>query len=513
MISTSSNSYRKIIITIALFSLCFFTHPFQTPLVYAQEYEDLQETCTTCSELAPDLQTYRDFVSEVLQIFTDNYKASRGYSYNVYWPYQGWVWSIMTDREPVSIMRWVVMGTLQNYSRRQSHLKATLDIAWIYTQDIIRDWALYSIVMLQTRPIIRDFQYLLDIDEFIRNKIYDLGVSWKQGKKLSNEERAEFVRIIDKYSDINNNPDAIFRVGAEISSNISSTDVLHLLMRLNNKNKKILAITKTQLSKQEHIISFNRSASWRSTFVIKAEYFNKITKSYACARSSSHENSCWWSAFKKFSDSISNIADNFIEAWPQRARDKIRNAAQRLTIRGKKITGFEVDDKNILESYDVRERDLIQSWGDGRPVVKRSWWKILTQALSSNVRRVLSSDRRDAKATTKEFWKTLRNNMQGIFALHKDTSDDKLNDTQKKSLVEISSSSQIQIENNLQDLVLAHQHHRQKQLLVSTQDSQEAIAKITFRLRVINNFLEDYIKIDLTTVCNLQCSNLWWVCW
>ena len=169
-----------------------------------------------------------------------------------------------------------------------------------------------------------------------------------------------------------------------------------------------------------------------------------------------------------------------------------------------------INERNLKE-YLVKENELITSRGDGSTLVKRSGRWILTGALSSNIPRQVWSAWKSILSESEKA-NTLRNNAKDI--LKPDTiPTNNLSNKQEKLLDYPLSTPQTVIKNELFLVLTNHQQSKTQQLNVNTQDSQEALQKIAYRIRIINDLLSTNIKKDLTNTCNLQCSNLWWICW
>ena len=70
------------------------------------------------------------------------------------------------------------------------------------------------------------------------------------------------------------------------------------------------------------------------------------------------------------------------------------------------------------------------------------------------------------------------------------------------------SPQQYNITDNLKTIVTEHQDIIITQTNNTTSDTQEALSKTLFYIRVINNILYNNIREDIARTCELQCSNL-----
>lgn len=470
-------------------------------LVWSFSYAQETIPCNTCSTMSTELQQYITFANQIIDVLDSRSKLiSNWSSYNILWPRQWWTYNgILIDKNPSGLIQGVILGTLKNLDRRQSQLRSTTEVLSIYTLDIFTDGALWFIVANQPWPIMRDFQYLLDIDTLISDKIYDLGAMWSQWKQLTSQERNMIIEILKnniwEWKILQSTNDYILHPA------MSSTDILRILLRINTRYKKALTLSTTKID--------NSINARNSTIILSQVHFQNLVNNYKCVRIWTNTKSCWWS-FENFKKSIDNITKSFIETGPKQSRSKINTAYKRLITRWKIIMWAEQKKEQNLEQYLLREHDLITSRWDGRTLTKRSGWWIFTWALSSNIPRQIQSSRDTVINESKNII-TLRNGIKDNITPTETLSN--LNRTQEKASETLISTQQIVISNSLSTVILHHQKTKNTQLNVSTFDSQEALSKITNRIRIINDLLGSNIKDDLTRTCNLQCSNLWWICW
>lgn len=454
--------------------------------------------CITCSTMAPELQEYINFANQMVDALdTKTDIMSNGTSYNVFGPWQWWTYNgMLVDKNPSGLIQSIVLWTLKNLDRRQSQMRWTIEVLSIYTTDIIKDGSLWFLVASQPWPIMRDFQYLLDIDTMISDKIYDLGVMGMQWKQLTTQERNAIIQLLEN----NTWEGKLFASEAVLSTSLSSTDILRLLLRINNRNKKTLTLSTTGID--------NTVTANNSTLTLSDKHFIDMVNNYKCVRIGEKTKSCGWS-WKDFKKSIDTITKSFIETGPKQSWEKINKAYKRLITRGKIIMGPENINQQNLQDYLNREHELITSRWDGQTLTKRSGRWILTWAISSNIPRQITSSRKNILNGSKE----VGNIRKGIKNTVTPTSTpSNLTKDQKEALALPPSTSQAITSLALSNVIIEHQNMKQQQLYVATSESQEALSKITYRIRIINDLLDNTIKDDLTRTCNLQCSNLWGVC-
>ncbi len=489
-----STIQKKLIIVAIIGSGIFFFPSFS----FAQSEPTV---CRTCSAPSPKLEEYMDFSREMLATLSITWKElATWYGYNTFWPRQWGIYNtIMWDYSPSFLIQSVVMGTLKNIKRRQSHLKATAEVLSIYTRDIVKDWSLSVVNSAQPWPILRDYQYLLDIDNGVSNKIYDLGTAGLQWAQLTKEQRKRLLEVLKK-----NTWDGKLIASEKdytLTSNTTTTDILRSLLHINARFKRAVSLSTTKV----------RSTSTKGIdLTISQVFLQAIIDDYTCVRIGKADKSCWWD-FGKFKENIITIVESFVESWPKQSRERIKRASKKLLTRGKLVLWIDKINEKDKEKYLQKENDLINSRWDGKPLIKRTWRWILTGAISSNIPRT-ARDNRKSIAQWGQQINTVRQDIKNDNTPSPVLED--LTKSQKKSLDVTTSPQQVRISSGiLADIIKDHQQAKVQQLNVSTFDSQEALSKITYNIRVINDLLSTTVKSDLTRVCNLQCSNLWWICW
>ena len=488
MLSTS----QKIILLWILFS----TIPF---FGNAQNTEN--NTCFTCGSTSKEVQQFITFSNEILDsLWVNSVLVANGNKYQVFWPRQWWIYNgIMTSYNPSSILGNIVAGTLKNFDKRQSYIKATADLLSIYSIDILVDWGMGFLVSAQPRPIVRDYQLLLDIDTMIWDKIYDIGIVWWYGKSLTTEQLSNIKNIFDN----NTWPWNIFEQKINISNNISSTELLHAILRLNSRYKKWLTLWSKNFDTTIRLWS-------NPDIIINSSHLEDLVNSYKCVRIWQASKSCA-SSFKIFKENIKNITTSFKEKWPKQSREKIETASKRLATRSLQLIGQTDNEfyKKNSEDYITREQEILSSQPWGQIFEKRNWLWILTWAISSNIWRTISNDR----SRVVNSW----NNAKNIYSelSKKSPFIDQQKNTANIPNINIKyppSPQEITINYDLETIINEHAQIKENNLKASTTDSQYIIAETLRHVRIIHSILEDKIKEDVARTCELQCSNLWWTC-
>lgn len=466
-------------------------------MTYAQNIEN---NCITCWWPAIEITNFINLANQIIDTIPNNSTLQAQWSqYNVFWPRQWWVYNgILWNTNPWSLLGNIVAWTLKNFDKRQSYIRATTELLSIYGIDIIKDGWLWFIVSAQPWPIVRDYQLLLDIDTVVWDKLYEIGIAWWYGKKLPNDQLNQIKTLIKN----NSGEWKLLMTNPKIDDILTSTQSLALLLRINNRLKKILVLWGKIW---DNIITVWGSS--KTTVTLNEEYLSSISDRYKCTRIWSSGKSCS-SSFATFKKNIKNITTTFKEKWPKQSREKIETASKRLATRTLQIWWATEENnnfyKNNIKDYSQRENELLSAqW-----LTKRNNLWILTGALSSNIPRKINNTwwnitwaREGIKNTT----------LSGINYFSQQTIQNIIsNNYDNSSLPE--SPQQMTISNKINSIIYLHQETIDIQLQKTTSDTQEAIGKTLFHIRLINNILQSNIKEDLARTCELQCSNLWGTC-
>lgn len=500
---STSQKIKTIIIWLIIILWCNF-------VIYWQENET--ENCLTCWWPSSQITTFIDFTNQIIDALPSNSDLIAQWpQYRIFWPRQWGIYNwILSSINPWSILSNIVAGTLKNFDKRQSYIRATTELIGIYGIDIIKDGWLWFAIAAQPRPIVRDYQLLLDVDTLVWDKIYDIWVAWWYGKQLSEEQINTIRNIIFNYS--GDGESKIFTTQPTIDSTTTSTQVLSLLLRTNNRFKKVLTLWgKTRDS--------NISIWWSNQIKVSLNpiYFNALQVSYNCVRIGSSGKSCS-SSFKKFKENINNIVKTFKEKWPEQSRKKIETASKRLATRSLQIwwaTNNEFYKKNI-DDYTQRETELLSSqW-----LRKRTWLWILTWSLSVNIprkefwnmRKETTTLAKDISNITLSWVKYTTRTVDTRRDAIKNSSQSKNNSDYKDITSLPATIQQINIASDLNNIIIEQESILNNQIIQSSTDTQDALAKTLFHIRIINTILYNNIKEDIARTCELQCSNLWWIC-
>lgn len=472
--------------------IIIFTTLLSVSMVPFGWYADESNTppCNTCGAPSPQVQDMINLANGVMGVLPSYGSTLAQWSrFQVYGPRQWWLYQgIVQSRNPQTILWNVTAGILKNLDRQQSQLRGAADLGAIYTEDIIRDGSLWFVAITQPWPIVRDYQYLLDVDTLIGDKIYDISTIGWYGRQLTPDQISAIRTLFSTYKW----EDKLFQE-IKISDTITSTQALSFLMRLNHRHKNTLVLW----SVNNPDMTFG--GSMKGT-IINAKYLDDLIQAYSCARI---QQQCS-SDFKTFTKNINNISKTFVDQGPAKARDKISTASKRLATRSLQIIGQGTGDfyKNNIADYERREQEILSSQPWGRNLTKRTGKDIITGIFQSNIRINLKTAWQNTKKET--LW--IRNTISSVF---------KRQPSREK--VELTSSwlispQDIDIGNMLAATVLRHNQARTSNIDNNTENIQIVIWQMLAYIRATHNQINKWIYNDIAMTCELQCSNLWWTC-
>ncbi len=463
--------------------------------------------CITCWGPSREITNFINLSNQIIDVLPNNSTILAQWAqYQVFGPWQWWVYDgILWSTNPWSIIENIVAGTLKNFDKRQSYLRATTELLSIYGIDIIKDGWLWFLVTAQPRPIVRDYQLLLDIDTIVGDKLYEIGIAGGYGKKLPDTQLTQIKTLIKN----NSGEWKLFMSNSIIDDSLTSTQLLALLLRLNNRFKKVIVLWGNI---KDSTITVWSSA--KTTVKLNTSYFESLQTSYNCVRIGTSWKSCS-SSFTTFKKNIKNITDTFKKKWPKQSRERIEKASKRLATRALQITNQTDWDfyKTNIDDYSQREQEILSSqW-----LTKRTWLWLPSWILSSNIPRKMINTRSDITWARQGIKNVSLSGSSYINNLTKNLTSQNLqylfsNDNPDYILNLPHSPQQVNIASNLDNIITEHQSALIIQLNNTTSDTQEALSKTLFHIRIINTILYNNIKEDIARTCELQCSNLWWTC-
>ena len=232
--------------------------------------------CSTCWWPSIEINNFIELSNKIIDTIPNNSEIEAKWSkYKIFWPWQWWLYnSVLGSKNPWSILESVVQWNIKNFNKRQSYIRWTTELLSIYSIDIIKDGWLWFIVASQPWPIVRDYQLLLDIDTIVWDKIYEIWAAWWYWKKLREQDIDNIKNII-----YNNAWEGkIFKENPKIGS-LTTTQTLSLLLRINNRIKKILTLWWS-------LSDITITLWWWDETEIKLNewYFESLKKNYSCTR-------------------------------------------------------------------------------------------------------------------------------------------------------------------------------------------------------------------------------------
>lgn len=536
---------KKIVKIISAFTIVLSLLPYfvlaQTSAPSNSPSSSLDETgsgsCSVCWATPKKVDEFIDFITALLAELPTRYSEWwRAGQYRVNGPWQWWVYgSIMNNTsDSPNVYTSIVAGTLRNLDQTQSTARTTSVLLGIYGRDIVVDGALGLMTTFQPRPIMRDYQRLLDVDTIISDKIYEMGIAGWFDRRLSSETLLEIKALFDKQT----GSGQLFNKTV-IQDDATIANLLKISMSINKRHKTTVSLWKNIQSgniSRWGIFDLNFNAEDNIVVYTNDSYRADVQESYACARIWTGKSNMCSSDFKSFSKAIKNIVQSSL-SWGKESINKITTASKRLQTIFSQEKGNNESDEDFqkrMTDFEQRESELL-----GIQWVKRQWWWLLTGIVWWNVPRSIANLAKPGwgKALANSFkrsleWvKTFVNDTftREVVSLISDTVQKKREDdpwlqevitkrweelTNKKQDI---NQQQLNIANNLSLLILDHVDQIKSNSIASTDDSRQRLAQTLANIRLLNTLIynpnsKETIYETLARTCELQCSNLWWTC-
>lgn len=205
----------------------------------------------------------------------------------------------------------------------------------------ISDGLLGFTILLDERPIVRDWKKLLDIDWDLSTRAYDLGQWGNITKTIKDSWKIQ--KILDRYQD-----KGLFLPSSQFPQSIKYTDLFLELMKINASIKQFLALrTTTQLDSDSAFFYLK----------LNPERISKLQEDYQCL-----DPKYWMrcnQSLKNFTASIKNILGNSKKTWIS-VMEKFETALNRLQ---KSISGFKNLNSKKWEKLTSYEKELLRGLG------------------------------------------------------------------------------------------------------------------------------------------------------
>ena len=213
------------------FSYWQFAGSINSPSIYSTDNKD----CTVCGNSPLELEQFIEMTNSILSTLSTRYATQiRAWNYRIYGPWQGGLYGSIINNTSSSpnIYKNIVGGTLRNLDQKQSMLRTTSELLGIYGKDMITDGSLGIVAVSQPRPIVRDYQKLLDIDSMIGDKVFEVGIAWGFYRTLSKDTINEIQSILENHT-------GEWKLFKQVKLNPKTTtsNILKAMMALNHKYK------------------------------------------------------------------------------------------------------------------------------------------------------------------------------------------------------------------------------------------------------------------------------------
>lgn len=237
---------------------------------------DDQQNCVACNVMPNSMQMFVDFEVELIWIL--NWVSAEWKSYKTEWR-RKWLFSskffrVIEDFVPS------LFSKFSDNAEKSAKVVRTMNISVVildkmYTSSIMRDsWSSISI-LFRSKPIVRDYKVLQEIDMSIDDLIWDLGQEDLWNKNISDEVLKEIILLQSKYSQWGQYP--IFSK-FQVSGDIKYNQLVKWMLKLNSSMKYFLSSN----NKKILFSSIDSVSKWWLTMVIDPDYLNRLLDNYSC---------------------------------------------------------------------------------------------------------------------------------------------------------------------------------------------------------------------------------------
>jgi len=493
------------------YSLFFFS--VFTSFGFSQNSNEVAcgENPMICSIAPKEFVYYVDFVKEMLStIVTVQWKWKQVWQYNYIW----WLFSnkvLQIPWENQSILNKMITSIQESISRNISTALGLADILWISAITSYKD-IIWLSILFQSRPIVRDWKTLLDLETSINNVFYELSVSAMSNQQLLDHKK--FQEVLTKYT----NTYPLFEQ-AYVSESTKYKDVLHMLVRLNWAMKTFVPYGK--------ISQFDEFKKWWQAWIyvrFNSWTINDMKLVYSCAR------------FFKCNNTLKDLANNVKLIWSDLKRSwndsktTIKDANKRLWEALKWFRETKIFEKSAWEKYltDTEIELLRNVYRIDTSKLTKQQWISLRDLLSLDGKWALGAIKFTSYSTADSYLN--RQARQGFFDQLQEAKQERIDRKEAQSILEqnakklewiiASDYDDIVVDFNLVDsfyksiIVVNSQQKDDLDILLST-NSLNYLAYYTsiwYRIREVMDLVWNKDKnmvMYLRNTCELQCSNKW----
>ncbi len=471
---------------------------------------DCWDSPAICSIAPREFLNYVNFTREMLLALKD---AKKPYKQVLEFSSIGGLFSnqiLEIPWENKNLLEKMVSGVAEWISRRISRAWWVADILSTLTYTSYKD-VIWLSILFQSKPIVRDWKTLLDLETEINQSIYEMSLTGLFDEIISDQTKIN--NIINKY--IQENP--FLATGSSISPETKYKDVLHILIRINWAMKTFLPY-----SKISQFDEFSRWKQWEIYLKFNPEVMSDMKDAYACGRFFKCS-----SPGKDFVSNLKKVLWSFMDWW-SRSWTVIKDANIRLSESIKWISQAKLTKKSAWEEYLTdTEIELLRSvYGIDTSKLTKQQWISLRDVLSVSLK----------KKSTKDFvWPPTQQEREAAQSKAEEKEARKKAAEQKKAdreklkanadLLEASINQwdadkyiklNLTLIDSIEDTIKIVDSQQQKNLLMlSSNDTAGYLHLYT----LIGNNIRKVIDIiwtkdknivkNLGNVCEIQCSNKW----
>ena len=371
-------------IIIAIFLVQTFASNFFYAAAQEKTCEDYPPVCTATS---PSMQTYLEFQREMATLLSTNkFKtATEQVAEWKWWLFTSKILSLTGTESFADSLVWKTLRTADITATRS----ATSILTSLFLFELSAIWALADntiglTILLQDRPIVRDWSKLLDVERTLSEIAYELWSNWEIKNKIT--DVSAFDNIINKYKWEWLIEEATFWWS------IAYTDLILQLAELNSAVKWFIAYDSTGMFDEYNNGDYN--------IKIQEKWIQELEDEYKCAR-----RTFWFkcsTSWKSLTKNLKILTNNTSKQWKwavKQIKDSYKELKQSLWNRSAIKDRFQWKDLTLTD----RERELLESryWLNAAKMTK--WESSGLISLNSNIPDKWNSLAKWVKTAVKSF--------------------------------------------------------------------------------------------------------------
>jgi len=366
---------------VVLFSLWNF--------IFAEEWE-----CAACGSAPAWFDRYEKFVKDVVARIV--LVAPRGQDLGRFvnpGVFQAGVYKIDEEQKAMAVV--ALKEFKKSLGQAAWSAWVTAAILWSIWKSLLKDSLGGFSILWQQRPFVMAWKRIMDLDELVNDKVFDLGLAGAWDSKLTEENRKYIEEVFKKYKD-----DVNFRLFSEynLDDGVKYRSITNLLLRMNGAMKTFIAsnwkiINQFDVSLNLSIVDFSK---WfgKVWVTFDMDVIDEMKEGYRCVK---YFTCSEW--LKIFIKSMKNITKS--SYWFNESYRLIRDSAKELWAAFSTIYILPgINDKNISDSQKAKLAEQAKLLSTLYGVDTQ---KLLERGLSTNMKEQISL----AKKWSAKFWKKM----------------------------------------------------------------------------------------------------------